>query len=57
VNGLNAYAAPSLLGNVTSGQSFTAKVSVIGAVEVQSVQGGGTGQEPDFDASTFHVTG
>lgn len=50
-------AVPSLLGNVTSGQTFTAKVSVIGAVEVQSVQGGGTGQEPDFDASTFHVTG
>ena len=50
-------AAPSLLGNVTSGQTFTAKVSVIGAVEVQSVQGGGTGQEPDFDALTFHVTG
>ncbi|HEV3257097.1 MAG TPA: DUF732 domain-containing protein [Gemmataceae bacterium] len=47
----------SLLGNVQSGQTFTAKVKVLGAVGVQSTTGGGTGQAPDFDASTFTVTG
>ena len=50
-------ANPSLLGNVQSGQTFTAKVKVLGAVGVQSTTGGGTGQAPDFDASTFTVTG
>jgi hypothetical protein len=47
----------SLLGNIQSGQTFTAKVKVLGAVGVQSTTGGGTGEAPDFDASTFTVTG
>jgi hypothetical protein len=47
----------SQLGNVASGSTFSAKISVVGAVPSQSVTGGGTGQLPDFDASTFHVTG
>lgn len=47
----------SQLGNVASGSTFSAKISVVGAVTSQSVTGGGTGQLPDFDASMFHVTG
>jgi hypothetical protein len=47
----------SLLGNATPGQTFTAKITVIGAVGTQSVVGGGSGQVPDLDASTFTITG
>jgi Protein of unknown function (DUF732) len=47
----------SKLGNVQPGQTFTAKVSVLGVVQVQNTISGGTGEAPDFDASTFTVTG
>ena len=50
-------ANPDLLGNVQVGQTFTAKVKVLGAVGVQSTTGGGTSEAPDFDASTFTITG
>jgi hypothetical protein len=50
-------ANPNLLGNVQPGQTFTAKVKVLGAVGVQSTTGGGTSEAPDFDAMTFSVTG
>jgi hypothetical protein len=46
----------SKLGNVQPGQTFTAKVSVLGAVQVVNTVSGGTGEAPDFDASTFTVT-
>ena len=47
----------SKLGNVQSGQTFTAKVTVVGVVQAQNRVYGGTGELPDFDASTFTVTG
>jgi len=50
-------ADPSKLGNVQPGQTFTAKVTVLGAVQVENTVSGGTGEAPDFDASTFTVTG
>jgi hypothetical protein len=45
------------LGNVQPGQTFTAKVTVVGVVQAQNTVYGGTGEVPDFDASTFTVTG
>ena len=47
----------STLGNVQVGQSFTAKVTVLGAEQYENTTYGGTGEEADFDASTFTVTG
>lgn len=47
----------SKLGNVQPGQTFTAKVTVLGAVQVVNTVSGGTGEAPDFDASRFTVTG
>ncbi len=47
----------SKLGNVQPGQTFTAKVTVLGVVQTQNTVSGGTGEAPDFDASTFTVTG
>jgi hypothetical protein len=47
----------SKLGNVQPGQTFTAKVTVLGVVQTQNTISGGTGEAPDFDASTFTVTG
>jgi hypothetical protein len=47
----------SKLGNVQPGQTFTAKVTVVGVVQAQNTVYGGTGELPDFDASTFTVTG
>lgn len=56
-NSFIVEADSSLLGNVQPGQTFTAKVSVVGVAQTQSTIGGGTGQAPDFDASTFTVSG
>ena len=50
-------ADPSKLGNVQPGQTFTAKVTVLGVVQVENTVSGGTGEAPDFEASTFTVTG
>jgi len=47
----------SKLGNVQSGQTFTAKVTVVGVVNAENTVYGGTGVPPDFEASTFTVTG
>jgi hypothetical protein len=47
----------SKLGNVQPGQTFTAKVTVVGVAQTQNTVSGGTGEVPDFDASTFTVTG
>jgi hypothetical protein len=47
----------SKLGNVQPGQTFTAKVTVLGAEEAENTVYGGTTEVPDFDASTFTVTG
>ncbi len=47
----------SLLGNVQPGQTFTAKVTVEGVDQTQNTISGGTGEIPDFLASTFTVTG
>ena len=47
----------SLLGNVQPGQTFTAKVTVEGVDQTQNTVSGGTGEVPDFLASTFTVTG
>jgi hypothetical protein len=47
----------SVLGNAQSGDNFTAKVTVVGVAQTQSTVGGGTGQIPDYDASTFTDTG
>jgi hypothetical protein len=47
----------SKLGNVQPGQTFTAKVTVVGVAQTQNTVSGGTGEVPDFDASTFPVTG
>jgi multidrug efflux pump subunit AcrA (membrane-fusion protein) len=49
--------AASKLGNVQPGQTFTAKVTVVGVAQTQNTVSGGTGEVPDFDASTFTVTG
>lgn len=46
----------SVLGNAQPGDSFTAKVTVLGAEEAQNTVYGGTTEVPDFDASTFTVT-
>jgi hypothetical protein len=47
----------SKLGNVQPGQTFTAKVTVEGVDQSQNTISGGTGEIPDFLASTFTVTG
>lgn len=47
----------SMLGNIQVGQTFTAKVTVLGAEEAQNTTYGGDTEVPDFDASTFTVTG
>jgi hypothetical protein len=47
----------SKLGNVQPGQTFTAKVTVLGTEEAENTVYGGTSEVPDFDASTFTVTG
>jgi len=47
----------SKLGNVQPGQTFTAKVTVVGVAQTENTVSGGTGEVPDFDASTFTVTG
>lgn len=47
----------SLLGNAQPGDSFTAKVKVVGVAQTQSTTGGGTGEAPDFEALTFTDTG
>ena len=47
----------SLLGNAQPGQTFTAKISVIGSVTGQNTTFGGQSQMPDLDAKTFHITG
>jgi len=47
----------SKLANVQPGQTFTAKVTVVGTAQTQNTVSGGTGEVPDFDASTFTVTG
>jgi hypothetical protein len=47
----------SKLGNVQPGQTFTAKVTVVGVAQTQNTVSGGSGQVPDFDASAFTVTG
>ena len=47
----------SKLGNVHPDQTFTAKVTVVGVAQTQDTVSGGTGEVPDFDASTFTVTG
>ena len=47
----------SKLGNVQPGQTFTAKVTVVGVAQTENTVSGGTGEIPDFDASTFTVTG
>ena len=47
----------SLLGNVQPGDTFTAKVTVEGVDQSQNTVSGGTGEIPDFLASTFTVTG
>jgi multidrug efflux pump subunit AcrA (membrane-fusion protein) len=47
----------SKLGNVQPGQTFTAKVTVQGVVQAQNTVYGGSSELPDFDASTFTITG
>jgi hypothetical protein len=47
----------SKLGNVQPGQTFSAKVTVVGVVQTQNTVSGSTGELADFDASTFTVTG
>jgi hypothetical protein len=49
-------APASVLGDVQPGDTFTAKVTVLGAEEAQNTVFGGTSEVPDFDASTFTVT-
>jgi Protein of unknown function (DUF2510) len=49
-------APASVLGDVQPGDTFTAKVTVLGAEEAQNTVYGGTSEVPDFDASTFTVT-
>jgi hypothetical protein len=48
----------SLLNKLSVGSVFTARVTVIGAVTMNSVVGGGTGQIPAFDAKIIgNITG
>jgi hypothetical protein len=47
----------SKLGNVQPGQTFRAKVTVVGAAQTENTVSGGTGEIPDFDASKFRITG
>jgi hypothetical protein len=49
-------APKSVLGDAQPGDTFTAKVTVLGAEEAQNTVYGGTSEVPDFDASTFTVT-
>jgi hypothetical protein len=46
----------AVLGNAQPGDTFTAKVTVVGAEVGQSALGAST-VVPDFSASTFTVTG
>jgi hypothetical protein len=46
-----------VLGNAQPDDTFTAKVTVLGAEEAQNTVYGGTSEVPDFDASTFTITG
>lgn len=48
-------APASLLGNVQPGDSFTAKVTVLGSEDAQNTVYGGVSVVPDFDASTFTI--
>jgi hypothetical protein len=50
-------APESTLGNAQPGDTFTAKVTVLGAEEAENTVYGGTSEVPDFDASTFTITG
>jgi hypothetical protein len=50
-------APASLLGNVQPGDTFSAKVTVLGSEEAENTVYGGTSEVPDFDASTFTITG
>jgi hypothetical protein len=52
-NSFVVEADSSLLGNVQPGQTFTAKVTVEGVDQTQNTVSGGTGEVPDFLASTF----
>jgi hypothetical protein len=56
-NSFVVEADSSLLGNVQPGQTFTAKVTVEGVDQTENTVSGGTGEIPDFLASTFTVTG
>jgi hypothetical protein len=56
-NGFVVEADSSLLGNIQPGQTFSAKVTVEGVDQSQNTVSGGTGEIPDFLASTFTVTG
>jgi multidrug efflux pump subunit AcrA (membrane-fusion protein) len=56
-NSFVVEADSSLLGNVQPGQTFSAKVTVEGVDQSQNTVSGGTGEIPDFLASTFTVTG
>lgn len=49
-------APTSVLGDVQPGDTFRAKVTVLGVEEAQNTVYGGTSEVPDFDASTFTVT-
>jgi hypothetical protein len=49
-------APASVLGDAQPGDTFTAKVTVLGTEEAQNTVYGGTSEVPDFDASTFTVT-
>ena len=46
-----------MLGNVQPGDTFSAKVTVLGSEEAENTVYGGTSEVPDFDASTFTITG
>jgi hypothetical protein len=46
-----------VLGNAQPGDTFTAKVTVLGTEEAENTVYGGTSEVPDFDASTFTITG
>jgi hypothetical protein len=56
-NSFVVEADSSLLGNVQPGATFTAKVTVEGVDQTEDTVSGGTGEVPDFLASTFTVTG
>jgi hypothetical protein len=49
-------APASVLGDAQPGDTFTAKVTVLGSEEAENTVYGGTTEVPDFDASTFTVT-